>query len=301
MTSMSPERWVQLEGAFSGGGYGEEFAAAWYNGMAFLAAREGLRGRHPISIEWKGGHRLPGDEAAPVDLRIDHVYLVSCKYRSQILHNSSPRQLFDNLLAPGAPAKSGDWYAQVAPAPFQTLYATVRDAIGDTGLPASAGDLSVETRRTLAEELRRGWPTEAGRAVKEFNAEVAIESAARWRRALGTKAAEEAMLWRLLRIGSAPYFILGSGPDGPMRLRIATPWDWRQQFKLRRFTVGPQPGGQPRVGWRAEVDDLRTGARSVVEGHVEVRWSHGRFAQPPEAKVYLDTPHAEVAGYIALS
>ena len=37
-----------------------------------------------------------------------------------------------------------------------------------------------------------------------------------------------------------------------------------------------------------------------MRGHVEVRWSHGRFCGPPEAKVYLDTPHADVPGYFPL-
>ena len=37
-----------------------------------------------------------------------------------------------------------------------------------------------------------------------------------------------------------------------------------------------------------------------VLGHVEVRWSHGLFCGPPEAKVYLDTPHTEVPGYFRL-
>jgi hypothetical protein len=40
-----------------------------------------------------------------------------------------------------------------------------------------------------------------------------------------------------------------------------------------------------------------TGEQRTVEGHVEIRWSHGRFGQPPEAKVYLDSPHEEVPGY----
>jgi hypothetical protein len=37
-----------------------------------------------------------------------------------------------------------------------------------------------------------------------------------------------------------------------------------------------------------------------VAGHVEVRWSHGRFGGLPEAKGYLDTPHHLVPGYFAL-
>ena len=54
--------------------------------------------------------------------------------------------------------------------------------------------------------------------------------------------------------------------------------------------------GQPTVRWRADLAD-RLGGTRVVEGHVEVRWSHGKFAGVPEAKIYLDTPHHEVAGY----
>ena len=105
------------------------------------------------------------------------------------------------------------------------------------------------------------------------------------------------LLWRLLRIGSAPYFILGTSPRGSMRLRIDTPWDWRQAFRLRELRVEAQAGGQPRVHWEARYEEQRTRVVRTVHGHVEIRGSHGRFGQPPEAKVYLDTPHEDVPGY----
>jgi hypothetical protein len=57
---------------------------------------------------------------------------------------------------------------------------------------------------------------------------------------------------------------------------------------------------QPVVHWRADVRDRANGAGAAIAGHVEIRWSHGRFAQPPEAKVYLDTPHHRVRGYVPL-
>ena len=59
----------------------------------------------------------------------------------------------------------------------------------------------------------------------------------------------EAMLWRLLRIGSAPYFVLGSSAERSLRLRIATSWDWRQQFQLvaigwsRSAAASPESAG----------------------------------------------------------
>jgi hypothetical protein len=110
----------------------------------------------------------------------------------------------------------------------------------------------------------------------------------------------EAMLWRLLRIGSAPYFVLGSSAERSLRLRIATSWDWRQQFQLIGITMEGQPGGQPRVGWEALVRDRSSYEVHSVAGHIEVRWSHGRFGGLPEAKGYLDTPHHLVPGYFTL-
>ena len=40
--------------------------------------------------------------------------------------------------------------------------------------------------------------------------------------------------------------------------------------------------------------------KEIVSGYVEIRWSHRRFGAPPEAKVHLETPHAQVPGYFAL-
>ena len=94
--------------------------------------------------------------------------------------------------------------------------------------------------------------------------------------------------------------MLGSSAARSLRLRIATSWDWRQQFRLVSFGVAPQEGGQPRVAWEAVVRAPSTGEQHVVAGHIEVRWSHGRFAGPPEAKGYLDTPHHLVPGYVPL-
>jgi len=110
----------------------------------------------------------------------------------------------------------------------------------------------------------------------------------------------ETMLWRLLRIGSAPYFVLGSSSDRSLRLRIATSWDWRQHFQLISISMEGQRGGQPRVGWEALVRDRSSQEVHSVVGHIEVRWSHGRFGGLPEAKGYLDTPHHLVPGYFTL-
>jgi hypothetical protein len=203
--------------------------------------------------------------------------------------------LFDHRLG-ATDERIANWYAEVAPAEFQALYESVRN----DALPARATDLTRDERRALSETLKPGWPDGALARYEELTAVVAAASATRWRHQLGKALAREEMAWRLLRLQPAPYFVLGTTDAAILRVRVGTPWDWRQRFDLQAFDVAAEAGGQPRVSWRLEVHDRETDLQRVAVGHVEVRWSHGRFGQPPEAKVYLDTPHHDVPGYFPL-
>ncbi len=168
-------------------------------------------------------------------------------------------------------------------------------------LPPRAVDLTVPQREALGLWLRPGWPADAKDRYAALSGAVARASARRWEAAMEDRGGTgEGMVWRLLRIGSAPYFVLGSSADRSLRLRIATSWDWRQQFQLLSVSMEGQQGGQPRVGWEAIVRDRVSREVHPVAGHIEVRWSHGRFGGLPEAKGYLDTPHHLVPGYFSL-
>jgi hypothetical protein len=292
-------RLVELERA---GQHRQEFHAAWANGQAFLRAADGLRGRPPRLVEWKGPTHAPGDEVVPADLRIDHVWLISCKYLSKVLANAAPSRLFDRGLAGGPARMAGDWYAEVAAEAYQTLYALVRVELGTrASLPPHTGDLTPAHRSELRAYLDAGWSPDAQAAYRALAAAVSQASAERWRQTVTRRGDAEAVLWRLLRIGSAPYFVLGAQRDRTLRLRIMTPWDWRQAFELKRFDVWGDDAGQPQVRWQARIRERSTGEERTVDGHVEIRWSHGRFGKPPEAKAYLDTPHHLVPGYVPLT
>jgi hypothetical protein len=293
------ERLVALDGA---GQHRQEFAAAWANGSAFLAAEQGLRARPPRLVEWKGPTQAPGDEVVPADLRVDHVWLVSCKYLSKVLANAAPTRLFDRALVGGPTRVAGDWYAEVAHDAYQALFAQVRVELGErASLPPHVTDLTPAHRAELRAYLDAGWSPDAQAAYRHLAMEVGKASATRWKASLAKKTDAEALLWRLLRIGSAPYFVLGATRDRTLRVRVMTPWDWRQAYELKRFDVWGDDAGQPQVRWQARVRDRAEGEELVVDGHVEVRWSHGRFGKPPEAKAYLDTPHHRVPGYVTLA
>ena len=293
--------WDRLARAHRDRTYEGEFLAAFNNGRSLLRATDGLRGRRPILVEWKGSHRDPADHAVPADLRIDHVYLVSCKYLSKVLHNASPWALFERCLAGSPNQKGGDWFAEVAPVQHQAHYEAVRRLIdGGERLPLRVGDLDSGQRRELALARELSSP-ESATAYAELVSEVARESAQRWAIQLRTPTQQRTMLWRLLRLSATPYFVLGTGSGESLRIRVATPWDWNQAWDLAAFDLSAQPAGQPVVGWTAVIRSRGApGTEREVNGHVEIRWSHGRLGGSPEAKVYLDTPHREVPGYIPL-
>jgi hypothetical protein len=294
--------WDLLDSIASTPRWGSELRCAFANGKAFLAARDGLRGRSPLSIEWTGGRRPPGDEVAPIDLRVDHVYLISCKYESDILANASPARVFDGLLATSGDWGRDDWYEAVAPDELATLYRACVAATGMADLPPAPSLCTKQQLRSLRRALPgRAYPDADSRsAYAALCRAVSVASADRWRtRVDASGTSGETMLWRLLRIGSAPYFLLGVDRrnGSPARYRIAGPWDWRERYEVEEFTVTPGQAGQPRVDWTFRVADRRQRNPVTVGGHVEIRWSHGRFAQPPEAKVYLDTPMGHLPGY----
>ena len=294
---VDPATWNLVLSAHLEGRHARLFAAAWENGRAFFEANDGLRGRQPLTIEWKGPHKPPGYESLPADLRIDHVFLVSCKYGSDISTNCSPSNLFDRLLAQRS-SGSEPWYAAVAPEAYAAFYADVRAEI--EGLPSSVDALAPAHIDLIRTACQRTWPEPLVEPWRAFSFSVAAASAARWRANLGTAAARELMLWRLLRLETSPYFVLGTLRTGaPTRYRVATPWDWRQAFKLRTFSISALVAGQPLVGWQAEVEERESGRSRPVGGEIEIRWSHGRFSAV-EAKLHLKTPAHEVPGYFAL-
>jgi len=168
----------RLDRAFAGGDHDRAFHTAYDNGAVFARADDGLRGRPPWIVEWKGPHRPPAYEQIPADLRVDHVYLLSCKYGSNILHNASPWHVFDRALSERA-KQSGDWFASVAPESFQDFYAEVRAYVDDPTLPDRVADLAPDHRQRLKAALKGHWPAPLRTDWQLVAFEIARASAAR--------------------------------------------------------------------------------------------------------------------------
>ena len=299
LQGVDPETWNQLCGLWAEDTFASTFEKAFAHGRYFLSARGGLRGRPPVKVEWKGPHRPPEHDPLPADLRVDDVYIVSCKNDSKVLSNPSPRALFRSALRSDA-AKGVDWYGEIAPEEYRALYTACVGMAGFVGFPDSPLELTRAQRDQLKMRFRRKWPHELSGEVAAFNVAVSHRSASALNSALSAKADRERFYWRLLRLHSAPYFILGDQPSGPTRLRVLTPWDFRRRFRFSGLDVDADVAGQPQITWSASFADLEQDLQIPTRGHVEIRWSHGKFCGAPEAKIYLDTPHVDACGYQAI-
>src|SRR5664280_1669590 len=291
--------WDLLQEWWFEGKHVQQFADAFEDGRYFLEADQGLRRRAPCTIEWKGPHRSPEDDPLPADLRIDNVFIISCKNLSKVLLNPSPAALFRSALR--NPDLGGhDWYETIAPEELADLYAAAVSHLRLTDFPGSPSQLTRAQRDTLSKQLARTLPKVLMSEVAAFVSAVSARSAQLLNRTLESRRDRERFYWRLLRIHSAPYFILGRQPSGPSRLRVLTPWDFRRQFAFHGLEVWPGSAGQPQIQWRAAFTDLESGEDRETAGHVEIRWSHGRFCGAPESKIYLDTPHLGACGYVPI-
>ncbi len=299
---VSEETWKRICDAYRQERDRRLFTASFQNGQALYQASEGLRNRRPLLIEWKGPHRPPGDDTIPADLRIDHVYLVSCKYISKVLLNPSPHRLFRGLLL-NEERSTENWFAVTAPEAFQRFYEATLYHLDLSHFPTDPVALTKEHKRHLKSALSdRQLPNETLRSQwQDLCSVVSNESAHIWSSRLTSSALQLRLLWRMLRIGGASYFVLGVDRRNHLRFRVSSTWDWTQRFELTALTVAPGSAGQPEVKWRATIVERRTNHSSIINGHIEIRWSHGRFAGAPEAKVYLDSPLETVPGYERLT
>lgn len=297
-----------LAAAEAGGPRRDLLLRALDNGRSFRRAV--LRGRAPDHVAWSGGSRSPWTSDVPRDITVDGVWYIQAKYDSTCVLNTSPAAIVDALLADDGISHRRSWYVEVARDELQAYYGLVRRRLAErqlgvlappeSWLPADVRDLDASHRADLKSFLRASAPTpEENAAYLELARAVSIETALRWEHRLRASSPSQRtqMLFRMLRIAGAPYWLLGAKGTTPVRLAVTDTRSWRERFELRAFDVTPGRSGQPQVDWRAEVLERATGDRHLVDGICEIRWSHGKLSGNPECKVQVATPLHRLPGY----
>ena len=319
------------------------------------------------------GHRTgPGDEVAPIDLRVDHVYLVSCKYLSNILFNVSPSHVFDSLLMgvahPDLPdggrrspprrrglvrrggtrpstrrstrpcvvaAAGADGTADAVPAPTSGARPTAarrvarrrasvrrcrdsdrrrcrwrcrsgRDRAAASASPSVLARPARARRRPHDGAARRAGAVAACRLARRRQGALRRVVATTWhepRRGAGPSDARRRPAGRArpcsgASCASAAPLTSSSARRPSARSGCASPrrGTGGSSTSSRSIAVEPQPGGQPRVGWQAVVRDRVSHELHEVAGHIEVRWSHGRFGGFPRPRDISTCPTISFRG-----
>ena len=94
--------------------------------------------------------------------------MISCKYLSQILHNTAPARVFDDILAPSSQARHPDWFAELAPRQHLALYRSALKLLDIKGMPDTPGWLDTEhSGARLQDAFRKhGRPGDARRTAR---------------------------------------------------------------------------------------------------------------------------------------
>ena len=237
--------WKALTELHEAGKHATLFSNSFANGRAFSTSEVALRHRQPGMVEWCGPRKLRGEFAIPADLRVDDVYLVSCKYDSKNLLNSGPAKLFDNRLKDTRRGATS-WYEEVAGDAYQSYYEAVRSHFDLGYLPSDVTKLADPHRSVLAEVLPRELPLGLAGDQAAFCWAVSAASVDRWKKSIGSRAQERTdFAMSLLRIPQAIYFLLGHSGNSSLRFKVLSRWDWAARYRLRDFAVEASKAMQP--------------------------------------------------------
>ena len=122
-----------------------------------------------------------GFEAVPADLRVDHVYLVSCKNQSKILHNSSPTNLFDRRLSDRTAGATTDPWSRSARLRSKRPQ-SVRALVHRAGLlPPTTASLTPLHVNRIRGACGRHWPAALVGHWEDLSLAVASASVERWK------------------------------------------------------------------------------------------------------------------------
>jgi len=295
--------WSDLDKIIDEGEFAQYAQKAFDNGKYFKRHPDGLLDQTVRRIEWTANQKNPGDENIPSDIIVNRTIYISCKYKSNLLHNAAPARIFVNALVPQSSKKKLNWYEHVAREEHNSFYKKSISFFDLGNMPDTPDQLKKSQKERLKkcfEPYSSRLPPPLQESYQELISKVSSVSSNKWKAALGNKGNSVRMLWRLLRIYTATYFILGSNGKDDLRIRVCTPWEWNRKFELQSFDIFPAGGGQPQVNWKARCLDTKNKSSHEINGIVEIRWSHGKFYRNPEAKVQLKTKHGQVPGYYPL-
>lgn len=280
----------------------------------FYAIGVNLRHSHKLftnitTVRWEGPQQQASSVTIPIDLLAANTP-ISVKADSHVVCNRSPYILF--VSDPGGtltPTRAENWYTVVAPDLYQSLYELARDMTG-LNLPTSVIEYHQTVRGTSRKHLGKVIQTFSTVDTEQFNQlytpfchEVAQQSAEIFNRTLNQSldgpirnAIAENIIRRFFRLGDSEYVLCGLDGNNDFGVTVPALTSWKRSgWNFKRLIAQPDLlRGQSVVNFELVVEERNKRKEHSFPFHAEIRWSHGKFAGNPEAKLYKEFAWTEV-------
>ena len=99
----------------------------------------------------------------------------------------------------------------------------------------------------------------------------------------------ESITRSLFRIDSVEYIMAGTEGSNLYAVKMPSLTQWKKEWEIIDVQARPElTRRQSRVQLIVQYKKKKKPENFTANFHIEIRWSHGKFAQSPEAKLYKD-------------
>jgi hypothetical protein len=99
----------------------------------------------------------------------------------------------------------------------------------------------------------------------------------------------ESVAKNLFRLDSTEYIMAGESGKNGYAIKMPSLSEWKREWEIIDILAMPDiTRGQSVVLLDVKYKRKKESSEYHANFHIEVRWSHGKFSQSPEAKLYKD-------------
>jgi tRNA A-37 threonylcarbamoyl transferase component Bud32 len=265
--------------------------------------------RNVSCLKWVGAQQQAATTAAAKDLIVANTP-VSIKENSDVVHNPSPYNLFETIPSGQVKAqRSNNWFLEQAPQEYQELYSFVRSK-GLERLPEDVTKLDKQIKRREREQIKIVIKQLSEEENKDFNqlylrmchkvakvsADIFNENYSISMRGRSRNAVLEQITRHFFRMDTVDYILGGIDKQEAFAVIVPDLTRWKREWIITNVLAEPElDREQSRVRFSVNYKNRNTGMEKIAEFHTQIRWSHGKFQNNPEAKLYKNFAWEEVA------
>jgi site-specific DNA-methyltransferase (adenine-specific) len=255
-----------------------------------------------VTVKWCGPQKQARTDSGPRDILAANTS-ISIKAGSNIISNFSPAHIFESIPQGSAtPDHSENWYLKMDPSGYQKLYSSVQQIRLDH-FPQKVTEFervaSKNDRDELQSEISKlidGEKEEFEKIYTDMSHKVAETSAALFNKNYSISMKGPARGWvvesvakNLFRLDSTEYIMAGESGKNGYAIKMPSLSEWKREWEIIDILAMPDiTRGQSVVLLDVKYKRKKESSEYHANFHIEVRWSHGKFSQSPEAKLYKD-------------